>query len=173
MTDVRSKRDGSWVVELATPLHSSAGRAVDEIRIRPLSIGQLVRWNSGEIPSILFLMSELTDVPEMLLRQITFPDVDRLMLVFASMMPPVIQQAMTQQTRPMATPAELMPPETHPEMRVNDQVDPRFPHVDGPVRRFPVPPVVPGHVTPVPPGQVQQPVDTTSIAQPPDVMKAV
>lgn len=167
--DMRLKRDGSWVVELNLPLHH-AGRQYDEIRIKPLTMGQLVRWNNGQIVSIMGLMAELTDLPEMLLRQITFPDVDRLMLAFAAMMPPVIQAAMTNQSRPMATPDNQLPPEYSVDARISDQVDPRFPHVEGPVRRFPVPPQFSQ------PGQPQQPAlpqDSQSIAQPPDIMKAV
>jgi hypothetical protein len=61
-----------------------------------------------------------------------------------------------------------MPQVQQPEQRINDQLDPRFPHVDGPVRRFPTPPMVnlPGHPQP-------SPQDTAGIAQPPEVMKAV
>lgn len=170
MTDVRSKRDGSWVVELAIPLHH-AGHQLDELKIRPLTMGQLVRWNNQEIPSVMALMAELTDLPELLLRQITFPDVDRVMLVFASMMPPVIQQAMSNNSRPIATPDDQLPPGTTAETRVNDQLDPRFPHVDGPVRRFPAPPVVnlpAGHTAPNPP-----PADSGGLAHPTDVVKAM
>jgi hypothetical protein len=178
MTDVRSRRDGSWVVELAIPLQH-AGKQLDELRLKPLSMGQLVRWNNEQIPSVMALMAELTDLPELLLRQITFPDVDRVMLVFASMMPPVIQQAMTNGSRPMATPDQLLPQGYTADTQVVDQSDPRFPHVDGPVRRFPAPPVVnlpPGQHAPPqspPPPVPQPPQDTSHLAQPGDIMKAV
>lgn len=182
MSDVRNKRDGSWVVELAIPLQH-AGHQLDELKIRPLTMGQLVRWNNNEIPSILALMAELTDLPELLLRQITFPDVDRVMLVFASMMPPVIQQAMSNNSRPVATPDDMLPQVRSAENQIVDQIDPRFPHVDGPVRRFPAPPVVnlppSQHAPPAPqppqqqPQQPQLPPDTAGLAHPGDIMKAM
>jgi hypothetical protein len=84
----------------------------------------------------------------------------------------VIQQAMANNTRPIATPDALLPPGQTPETRISDQIDPRFPHVDGPVRRFPQPPQVnlpPGHSVP----PQAQPIETGGIAQPPDIMKVV
>jgi hypothetical protein len=78
---------------------------------------------------------------------------------------------MTQNTRLMATPDNLLPQGQTMETQVVDQVDPRFPHVDGPVRRFPAPPVV--NLPPNPHAPPQPPHDTSHLAGPGEIMKAV
>jgi hypothetical protein len=126
------KRDGSWIVELLIPLKHH-DREITEIRISAPGFEHVIRWGLREIPSTLALLSELTGLPEKLLRMITYPDVDRVMLAFTAMMPPAIQDDFRKGARPFATPVEDLP-EQH---QVNDQIDPRYPHVDGPVVRMP------------------------------------
>ena len=128
------KRDGSWVVELLVPLKHES-KEVGEIAIRSPGLGHVIRWSRGDIPSTLALLAELCDLPERLLRTITYPDVDRVMLAFTSMMPPMIQKDFQEGKRPLASDVDDLPAGA-----TNDQVDPRFPHVEGPVQRFPVPP---------------------------------
>jgi hypothetical protein len=126
------KRNGAWVVELLTPLHHQ-GRDIDEITISSPGFEHVIRWGMHEIPSTLALLSELTGLPEKLLRMITYPDVDRVMLAFTAMLPPAIQADFNKGARPFATPIDELPV----EQLVNDQIDPRYPHVDGPVVRMP------------------------------------
>jgi hypothetical protein len=127
------KRDGSWVVELLVPL-KHADKEVGEVAIRSPGLEHVIRWGQGEIPSTLALLAELCDLPERLLRTITYPDVDRVMLAFTAMMPEVIQRDFRDSKRPLASDVDELP-----NGQVDDQHDPRFPHVDGPVQRFPRP----------------------------------
>jgi len=124
------KRTGQWAVELLTPLHHQ-GREITEIVISPPGFEHVIRWGLQEIPSTLALLAELTGLPEKLLRMITYPDVDRVMLAFTALMPATIQADFSKGTRPFATPIDELPV----DQIINDQIDPRYPHVDGPVQR--------------------------------------
>jgi hypothetical protein len=128
------KRDGSWIVELLVPLKHE-NKDVGEIAIRSPGLEHVIRWGHGEIPSTLALLAELCDLPEKLLRTITYPDVDRVMLAFTAMMPAMIQADFQAGKRPLASDVDDLPADA-----VDDQIDPRFPHTDGPVKRFPAPP---------------------------------
>lgn len=158
------KRDGSWVVELQTPL-KHAGKDVMEITIHPPGFEHVIRWGQNDIPSVLALLAELTHLPERLLRTITYPDVDRVMLAFTSMMPLSIQTDFQKGSKPFASSID----DLEDEAPVSDQIEPRFPHVDGPVRRMPpevMPKDTPKTATPAQDG-------SGISAAPPPTMKAV
>lgn len=97
-----------------------------------------MRFQSGEIEARLALVAESTHMPERLLRLLVYPDVHRVMFAFSYTMPVELRE--TFEGRPLTTADELLA--QIPEERVGDQDDPRFPHVDGPVRKFPTPPQV-------------------------------
>jgi hypothetical protein len=142
------RNDGTFVVELYTPLKYQ-NRDIDHIIIQAPRYEHSIRWNRGEIPSGFALLSELCNLPERLLRQVVNPDIDR--ITFA-----LFAQAKFAQTDvfegkiPLATPDEQLPEESS-ETKLGDQIDPRFPHFEGPIKRFPTPPVtqVPG-IAPAP-----------------------
>lgn len=148
------RNDGTFVVELYTSLKYQ-NRDIDHIIIQAPRYEHSIRWNRGEIPSGFALLAELCNLPERLLRQVANPDIDR--ITFA-----LFAQAKFAQTDvfegkiPLATPDEQLP-ETE-EVKMVDQVDPRFPHFDGPIQRFPTPPVTqvpgaaPASAPPPPPG---------------------
>lgn len=139
MTSDTLKRDYSWSVELIHPLRVS-GKSVTEIDIRPPEFDHVIRWGTGEIPATLALLSELSGVSEAALRTLRYPDVDRVMLAFANVIKstPIITD-FEKGSRPLATPKPApqdgeQPVEVMPG--VDDEHDPRFPKVAGPVRRF-------------------------------------
>lgn len=157
------KRDGSWIVELLVPLKHN-DKEVAEITIQSPGFEHVIRWGRGEIPSTLALLAELCDLPEKLLRTIKYPDVDRVMLAFTAMMPPMIQADFQKGEKPLASEEEELPADAPP---VVDQIDPRFPNVAGPVRRFQTPP---------PPIKGAEPQETEGSGigiDPPETMKAV
>lgn len=132
------KRDGGWTVELIHPLRVG-GKAVEQIDIRPPELDHVIRWNSQTIPSTLALMSELTGVPEAALRTLCYPDVDRVMLAFANVIKGTSMLIDFEKgTRPIATPKPVVAEAEPVEVMsgVSDDIDPRFPKVAGPVRRF-------------------------------------
>lgn len=165
MADVMNmRRDGTFIVELCHPLKRINGE-LTELIIHPLNFQQVIRWQSGEIMSRLALVAEATRLPERLLRLLVYPDVNRVMFAFTYTLPVELRESFSNGERPLTTADEDLP-ET-PEERAGDQDDPRFPHVDGPVRKFPTPPQVN-----LP---QKQPVDNGSgfNIDAPDAMKAV
>lgn len=130
------KRDGGWTVELMNPV---AG--VEQLDIRPLNLEHTIRWARAEIPSVLALLEDLTGVKENILIQLNGPDIERVLMAFALMVPSSIKGDFDNGRRPLATPIEAMSDEQREEyvynkLDQNDPEDPRFPKVDGLVRRY-------------------------------------
>jgi hypothetical protein len=119
------RRTGGWCVELAVPVKHGM-QTIDAVEIRAPSIETVVRWGQGEFPSSMALLAELSGVPEMVLRQITYPDADRIIMALYSVMPQPLKNDFTNAVRPLATPPDQLPPE-EPGTRPVDQTDPRFP----------------------------------------------
>lgn len=166
MVDVMNmRRDGTFIVELCHPLKRLGGE-LTELVLHPLNFEQSMRWQSGEIESRLALVAVMARVPERLLRLLVYPDPNRVMWAVNYVLPAEVRENFSgaNSTRPLTTPDELLPQIA--EEQVGDQDDPRFPHVDGPVRKFPTPPQV---------NMPQRQVDNGSgfNADVPDVMKAV
>jgi hypothetical protein len=150
------RKTGGWCVELQTPL-SYRGATISTIEVRSSTANTTIRWLDGQIPSALALLSELCDQPERLLRQLVDHDFDRVMMALFNCVSPSVRADLEQGRRPMATPEADLPEDQ--QVPVNDQVDPRFPAVDGPVRRFKSP--------------RQEQDDAGMNLQPPDSVKAV
>jgi hypothetical protein len=130
------RRTGGWCVELQHPLKSGPGpgHEITQIEIRPSTADHMIRWVNFQIPSVLALLSELTDVPERILRQLPSQDFDRVMLAFHNLLPAAIKQDWVEGTRPLATPPDELPPQEL--IPPPDQLDPRYPSAGGPVVRM-------------------------------------
>jgi hypothetical protein len=152
------RKTGGWCVELQTPL-SYRGKTIDSIEVRMSTANDTIRWLDGHIPSALALLSRLCDLPEPLLRQLVDRDFDRVMMALFNCVSSSVRTDLERGQKPMATPEEDLP-EDQQGVPVNDQVDPRFPAVDGPVRRFK-------------PTPQQEQDDAGMNLQPPDSVKAV
>jgi hypothetical protein len=133
------KRNGGWTIELSSPVGT-----VTELDIQPCSLDHTIRWARGDIPSVLALLAELTGVKESILKKLTGQDSDRVFIAFSFIVSGQIKKDFEQGTRPLATPPELMTgAQKYEEIDSQvDEVDPRFPKVDGPVQRFSQPPQV-------------------------------
>jgi hypothetical protein len=132
------RRTGGWCVELIQPVIHK-GVKIDQIEIRSPDLSQVARWGRGEIPSTMRMLQELSDTPEIALLSLKYPDVDRVLMAYYQVVPQSMKDDFTNSRLPLITPPELMTEET---ARTNDQLDPRFPKADGPVRRFEQPPKV-------------------------------
>lgn len=132
------RKSGGWCVELQLPLKTAAGKEISQIEIRRPRADNAIRWNERRYASTLALLSELCDVPENLLRELTTEDFDRVMLAFYNVVPKTIQTDFAGGMLPLATPEEesRAAPDWAPPP---DQQDPRFPKVEGPVQRMPQP----------------------------------
>lgn len=127
------RRTGGWCIELQQPL-KHRGADIAAVEIRPPTADLVIRWTAFEIPSMLAMLSRLCDLPERLLRQLPQHDFDRVMFAFMQVVGPQIKAECEGGTRLLATPEEDLPESER--IPVSDQVDPRFPAVDGPVVRL-------------------------------------
>jgi hypothetical protein len=125
------RKSGGWCVELTVPI-KHGNRVIEEIDIKAPSIRTLTRWQRGQIPSSMALLSELSGISESVLDTITYPDADRVLLALFNVVPKPIQSDFSSGTRPLSTPVEELP-EPAPGTRPVAQDDPRFPYHDGPV----------------------------------------
>jgi hypothetical protein len=105
-------KSGGRRVELFAP-YTSSGKQITAIEIAPVKLDHVIRWDERKYTSQLMLLSELSGLPEMTLRQMTYPDVDRVLTAFWGMLPPAILNNLSLVTAsPMAPPpAEEVDPE--------------------------------------------------------------
>ncbi|PWT74796.1 MAG: hypothetical protein C5B60_06265 [Chloroflexi bacterium] len=139
MADITMKKSGTWLVELNRPL-MHRGKEIAQLEIKPPNWDQQIRLAEQKIVSMLGLLAEMCGLPEQLLREMTYPDVDRVMLAFHSCLPPIMQQEFQQQRHALATPTEQLPEPA--DVGVSDQDDPRFPKMEGTVKKFEQPPQI-------------------------------
>jgi len=67
------------------------GRAIDAITLAPVKLDHMLRWKEGRFSSGLALLSELSGIEEPALREMRYPDVDRVMAELHLHLPSVIR----------------------------------------------------------------------------------
>ena len=160
------KRDGGWSVELVTPLMRRDGTMIDVVDLKPAELDQIIRWGMGDIPSTLSMLSEMCGLSESLLRTLKYPDVDRVMLAYSQVIPPVVRKDFEEGTRPFATPQDDLPVGDRETVGGTNTL---FPKVAGDVKPFTSPPTEPPNLgqerrraPPLPPTQAR-PMPTTTM----------
>ena len=128
------RRNGAWIVELITPIKDRT-REITSVEINPPDFDTVIRWGRGEIPSTLALLAELSNLPEVLLRSLVYPDVDRIMTALVFVVPQIIKEDLENAAKPLAVPRE----DEGPVNEAVDPIDPRYPKVPGPIQRWPGP----------------------------------
>jgi hypothetical protein len=86
---IEDGEDGSRVVRLYIPFEFNKKR-VDRIAIKAVQLDHVLRWQAGEFRGALPLLASLTGLQEMCLRQLRYPDADRVLTAFFQMLPPEI-----------------------------------------------------------------------------------
>src|SRR5262245_22960669 len=81
-------------------------RPVHELIIAPVRIDHTLRWLQGEINGIHALLSELSGLPQEVIRQIEYPDYDVVMAAFLASLPPEIRNNLE---RPLVAQAPAAP----------------------------------------------------------------
>lgn len=74
---------GARVVQLFIPFDYN-GKKIESIAFAPLRLGHVLLWGQGHWKTMLGLMAELAGVDEALIREVRFPDADRMMEAFMS-----------------------------------------------------------------------------------------
>lgn len=88
---VTTTRHGGRVVDLYVP-QTILGRRIRRVVIAPCRLDHLLRWQDGDFASSIALLAELAGMTEYDLRQLTFPDVDRVMAEFLALLPAGIRE---------------------------------------------------------------------------------
>jgi hypothetical protein len=94
-------RDGGRCIELFVPIEFLKAK-IDAVTIRPVKLDHFLRWESGEISTALALLSELTGLQQAALRQINYPDIERVMAAFVNMLPAKIAENINRGEVPVA-----------------------------------------------------------------------
>ena len=94
-------RDGGRRIELFVPVEFIKQK-IDAVTIKPVKLDHFIRWQSGEISTALALLSELTGLQQAALRQINYPDIERVMAAFVSMLPARIAANIEREEVPIA-----------------------------------------------------------------------
>jgi hypothetical protein len=87
---IKHNKMGGRTIELFIPFEFNK-KQYDAITFGPLKLGHVMLWNEGHWPSMLEFMAELADIEVTILRELRYPDADRVTETFMSMLTPEIR----------------------------------------------------------------------------------
>jgi hypothetical protein len=124
---IAQQATGGRAVALFIPFEH-VGKKVDIIVIKPWLLDHTLRWHEGRFQTIMEALSELTGMAEAALRQLRYPDADRVMGAFFQMMPDDIRAAVGRGEfpTPLAQPTPV--PDDEKVARVVSEFDPANPY---------------------------------------------
>lgn len=100
-------KKGGRAVELFLPFEHD-GKKVDTITFLPIRFDHVLRWQKGEWKSMLGLMAVVANTDEAMLRNLAYPDTDRVIAVFVDMLPPEIRNTLeTESATEQPQPSQL------------------------------------------------------------------
>lgn len=83
---------GGRTVELFIPFEFG-DRKVEAVTFQPVRFDDTLSFREGKYKTILSLMAKLSGLEEDALRQVRYPDIERVMAVFVDMLPPEIRES--------------------------------------------------------------------------------
>lgn len=83
---ITNSKLGGRTVELFIPFQHG-GTVIDKIVLAPIRFGDALRWGEGEFKTSFALLAELAGVDDTVIRSLRYPDADRVMEAFISMLP--------------------------------------------------------------------------------------
>lgn len=97
---ISSTRQGGRRIELFLPFTVGRKR-VKAITLRPLRWDQSLKWQEGgHYQSTMHLLFDVADQPEEIMREIRYPDVERIMMMFIDLLPNEIRESVVQGIAP-------------------------------------------------------------------------
>ncbi len=84
-------KTGGRTVHLLIPFEVM-GKKIETISFAPVRFGHTMRWAEGDWKSSFALLVELAGVDEAVIRELRYPDADRVMEVFLGMLPTDIRE---------------------------------------------------------------------------------
>ncbi len=91
--------EGGRQVRLYLPF-SHGGKKITKITIGPSKLDHTMKWNAGQYASSIQLLCEMAGESEELIRQLRYPDAERVMAAFMANLPDVIRDHITSGTIP-------------------------------------------------------------------------
>jgi len=104
-------KGGGRTVHLFIPFEFK-GKTVSTIVLAPVCLGHSMRWAKGDFKDSNALLVELAGVEEGVVMGVRYPDADRMMEAFISMLPPDIRQDVA---------SGAVPPKPFPEDSMEEQ----------------------------------------------------
>lgn len=101
MTDITYRRTGGRAVELYVPI-TIGTKTLTTIEIGAVKLGNLLDWRDGKYSSAMEFLARLSGYSEAELRQLCYPDSDRVMAAFFDMLPQDIVADMASGSVPQA-----------------------------------------------------------------------
>jgi len=83
-------KTGGKTIQLFIPFEFN-GKKIESVTLSPLRLGHALRWNEGAWKTSVALLVELADVEEAVIRDLRYPDADRVMESFLTMLTPDIR----------------------------------------------------------------------------------
>jgi len=84
---ITQNNTGGRTIQLFIPFDFQ-GRRIDAITLSPLRLGHVLSWNEGRWKAMIELLVELAGVEENVIRELRYPDADRVMEAFMAMVSP-------------------------------------------------------------------------------------
>ena len=102
-------RRGGRTVELFIPFKVGE-QEVEAITFQPVRFDDVLSWQDRKYATMLSLMAKMSGIDEAILRQIRYPDTDRVMSVFVDMLPPEIRESIASAPVESSAPAPGLEP---------------------------------------------------------------
>jgi hypothetical protein len=135
-------KTGGRTIQLFIPFEVG-GKKIEAITFAPVRFGHTMRWADADWKSSFELLVELAGVEAAVIRDLRYPDADRVMEVFLSMLPSDIREDISHGRIPQKEPAEQ--PVTAPPQ--DDRQHDAPPHVNGGTPQGPGVPLPPAFDT--------------------------
>jgi len=101
---------GGRTIHLFIPFDFN-GKKIETITLAPLRLGHSLRWSKGDWKSSIEFLVELAGVEEAIIRELRYPDADRVMETFMAMMTPEIRADLMAGTIPEKFSAGFVAPD--------------------------------------------------------------
>ena len=106
-------KTGGRTIHLLIPFEVK-GKKIESITFAPVRFGHTMRWTDGDWKSSFELLVELAGVEDAVIRELRYPDADRVMEVFLGMLPTDIRDDVTNGRVPTKTAPPVFHGDTEP-----------------------------------------------------------
>jgi len=87
---ITSDKLGGRTIQLYIPFEFN-GKKIESISLAPLRLGHVLGWNEGQWKNMIELLVALAGVEESVIRELRYPDADRVVETFIGMLTPEIR----------------------------------------------------------------------------------